>query len=99
MELHCPNCHELLDRVATACPACRLDLTARREAHEPIEADLEKERAELLAAVVALGDTGTHRPPPWQASVPLAPRPDLRPFAGLEADVLPQPHARRWLRR
>jgi predicted amidophosphoribosyltransferase len=92
MELHCPNCHELLDRVATACPACRLDLTAPRgAAPAPVEADPEKERAELLAAVVALGETRPpHRPPAWQASVPLPAPLDLRPFAGFEADILPR---------
>ncbi|MEA3077553.1 MAG: hypothetical protein QOF60_2461 [Actinomycetota bacterium] len=99
MELHCRNCHQLVDRVATICPACRLDLTARPDAPQAIEADLDKERAELLAAVVALGNANTRRPPAWQASVPLVPRPDLSLFAGLEADVFPRPAARRWLRR
>jgi RNA polymerase subunit RPABC4/transcription elongation factor Spt4 len=95
MELHCQNCHELLDRVATTCPACRLDLTAHREVPEVIEVDLDKERADLLAAVVALGDTRTpHRPPPWRASVPLPIRPDPSGFAGLEADIVPRPRHR-----
>jgi hypothetical protein len=95
MERHCPNCHQLLDRVATTCPACSLDLAPRLEVVAPVEIDLEREHVDLLAAVVALGEPDGHRPPPWQASVPLPVRPDLDAFIDLEADVLPEPRHRR----
>lgn len=95
MERHCPTCHQLLDRVAAVCPACRFDLTPPREAaRRAVDIDLERAHADLLAAVVALGDD-TRRPPRWQVGVPLPIRPDLRVFADLEADVLPQPRPRR----
>ena len=95
MELHCPNCHQLLDRVATTCPACRLQLAPPPEVARRPEADPERDRADLLAAVVALGDDTPRRPPRWQSSVPLPIRPNLSVFADLEADVLPQPRPRR----
>jgi len=110
MDLHCPNCSEVLDRVATVCPACNLDLRGSavyRDARETIDAadearrvaaarDEEWEQRELLASVTT-EERLAHPPPPWHPADRDDPGGPV--YEPEEDDVVPDPKPRRWWQR
>ena len=74
MNSMCSQCHELVEQSYRSCPACGADLRVQvprlvdLTAHE---IDLERERADLLAAVVAAGEERQPSPRPrWGVDTP-----------------------------
>ena len=108
MNSMCSKCYELIDPSARSCPACGADLRVMVPKLVDLTdraIDLEREHAELLAALNA-GDAAPPRPRPgWGANAPtmleleLAPVRIGRPSRG--DDLLPAAtHAKRgWRRR
>ena len=109
MNSMCSQCHELVERSYRSCPACGADLRVQVPHLVDLtehEIDLERERADLLAAVVAgSDDTPTHTPRRWGVGTPSMLELELAPvrigrFTSTD-DVLPSGPApkRGWLRR
>ena len=109
MNSMCSQCHELVEQSYRSCPACGADLRVQVPRLVDLtehEIDLERERADLLAAVVAASDDApTHARPRWGVGTPSMLELELAPVRiGRHAsadDLLPSSPApkRGWRRR
>ena len=79
MDTRCRQCHEIVEPSARSCPACGIDLRVMVpelvDLTETIDLDQDddRERAELLGALLATGDADTaerHHAPAWGAHTP-----------------------------